>query len=112
MRLKDKVAIVTGGGSGFGEGIVKKFVHEGAKVLVVDRNGDAARRVAADMGPVAAAHVADVSRADDAAGDARRGRVAIRLARHPGQQRRRVARANADRKRSARKTSTASSRST
>ena len=65
MRLKDKVAIVTGGGAGFGEGIVKKFVHEGAKVLVVDRNGDAARRVAADMGPFAAAHVADVSRADD-----------------------------------------------
>ena len=43
MRLKDKVALVTGGGSGFGEGIVKKFVHEGAKVLVVDRNADAAR---------------------------------------------------------------------
>ena len=34
MRLKDKVAVVTGGGSGFGEGIVKKFVAEGASVLV------------------------------------------------------------------------------
>ena len=44
MRLKEKVAIVTGGGSGFGEGIVKKFVAEGAQVLVVDRHGDAARR--------------------------------------------------------------------
>jgi 3-oxoacyl-[acyl-carrier protein] reductase len=65
MRLKDKVAIVTGGGSGFGEGIVKKFVAEGAKVLVVDRNADAARRVAEDMGPFAAAHAADVSRAAD-----------------------------------------------
>ncbi len=41
MRLKDKVAIVTGGGSGFGEGIVRKFVAEGAKVLVVDRNLEA-----------------------------------------------------------------------
>jgi 3-oxoacyl-[acyl-carrier protein] reductase len=65
MRLKDKVAIVTGGGSGFGEGIVKKFVAEGAKVLVVDRNADAARRVATDMGPFAAAHTADVSLKQD-----------------------------------------------
>ena len=65
MRLKDKVAIVTGGGSGFGEGIVKKFVAEGAKVLVVDRNASAARHVAEAMGPFAVAHVADVSSAAD-----------------------------------------------
>jgi NADP-dependent 3-hydroxy acid dehydrogenase YdfG len=32
MRLEGKIAIVTGGGSGFGEGIAKKFVAEGAKV--------------------------------------------------------------------------------
>ena len=50
MRLKDKVALVTGGGSGFGEGIVKKFVAEGAKVLVVDRNLEGAQRVAAGPG--------------------------------------------------------------
>ena len=31
MRLQDKIAIVTGGGSGFGEGIAKKFVTEGAR---------------------------------------------------------------------------------
>jgi 3-oxoacyl-[acyl-carrier protein] reductase len=61
MRLKGKVAIVTGGGSGFGEGIVRKFVAEGAKVLVVDRNLEGARRVAEDMGPFAAAYQADVS---------------------------------------------------
>jgi 3-oxoacyl-[acyl-carrier protein] reductase len=65
MRLKDKVALVTGAGSGFGEGIVKKFVAEGAKVLVVDRFLDSARRVAAAMGPNAAAHLADVSHKDD-----------------------------------------------
>jgi 3-oxoacyl-[acyl-carrier protein] reductase len=65
MRLKDKVALVTGGGSGFGEGIVRKFVAEGAKVLIVDRNLEGAQRVAAALGGSAAAHRADVSRAAD-----------------------------------------------
>ncbi len=64
MRLKDKVALVTGGGSGFGEGICAKFVAEGAKVMVVDRNLEGARRVAAALGPNAVAHQADVSRKD------------------------------------------------
>ena len=57
--------MVTGGGSGFGEGIVRKFVAEGAKVLVVDRNLDGAQRVAAAPAPQAAAYQADVSRKDD-----------------------------------------------
>lgn len=46
MRLKDKVAVVTGGGSGFGEGIARRFAEEGAKVIVNDLNADNARRVA------------------------------------------------------------------
>ena len=46
MRLQNKVAIVTGGGSGFGAGIVKKFVHEGAKVIVADINIAKAKEVA------------------------------------------------------------------
>lgn len=42
MRLQDKVAIVTGGASGFGAGIARRFVAEGAQVLVADLNLDAA----------------------------------------------------------------------
>ena len=65
MRLKNKVALVTGGGSGFGEGICAKFVAEGARVLVVDRNLEAAQRVAGKLGPFAAAQGGDVSRDAD-----------------------------------------------
>ncbi|HYA73115.1 MAG TPA: glucose 1-dehydrogenase, partial [Roseiarcus sp.] len=61
MRLKGKVAIVTGGGSGFGEGIVRKFVAEGARVVVADRDGAAARRVAEALSDAAASLTADVS---------------------------------------------------
>ncbi len=45
MRLKNKIAIVTGGGSGFGAGIVKKFIQEGAKVVVADINLENAEKV-------------------------------------------------------------------
>ena len=46
MRLDGKVAIVTGGGSGFGEGIAARFAAEGAAVVVNDVNADGGRRVA------------------------------------------------------------------
>ena len=49
MRLKDKVAIVTGAGSGFGEGIAKRFAQEGAKVVVNDINPAGGERVAAEI---------------------------------------------------------------
>ncbi len=50
MKLKNKIAIVTGGGSGFGAGIVKKFIQEGAKVVVADINLENAKKVAMDTG--------------------------------------------------------------
>ena len=64
-RLIDKVAIVTGGGSGFGAGIVRKFVAEGAQVLVADVNLEAALEVAASVGSAAQALRVDVASAAD-----------------------------------------------
>lgn len=55
MRLQDKIAIVTGAGSGFGAGIARKFAAEGARVVVADINGDAAQTVADEIGGVAVA---------------------------------------------------------
>lgn len=49
MRLKNKVAIVTGAGSGFGEGIARRFAEEGAKVLVVDIDEKNGSRVAGEL---------------------------------------------------------------
>ncbi|MBV8916194.1 MAG: glucose 1-dehydrogenase [Acetobacteraceae bacterium] len=60
MRLANKVAIITGAGGGFGEGIAQRFVAEGAKVAVVDLRGDEADRVARALGDKAIALRADV----------------------------------------------------
>ncbi|MCG7494616.1 SDR family oxidoreductase [Thalassobius sp. Cn5-15] len=65
MRLAGKTAIVTGGASGFGAGIVRKFAQEGAKVIVADLNMDLARDVAAEVGGIAVQ--VDVSRDKDVA---------------------------------------------
>ena len=61
MRLKDKTAIVTGAGSGFGKGIAMRFAKEGARVGVVDINAEAAKVVASQIGNSAFAMEADVS---------------------------------------------------
>mgnify|MGYP001103621317 CR=1 FL=1 len=61
MRLNGKTAIVTGGASGFGAGIVAKFVAEGARVMIADINGDAATAMANEIGDQAIAQTVDVS---------------------------------------------------
>ncbi|MFW8593982.1 SDR family oxidoreductase [Cribrihabitans neustonicus] len=63
MRLTGKTALVTGGASGFGEGIVRKFVAEGARVMIADINGAAAEELAAELGRTAIAQQADVASA-------------------------------------------------
>lgn len=65
MRLKDKVAVVTGGAQGFGEGIAKRFVKEGAKVVVADLNEAGAKNVASRLGRSAVACRTDVSKSGD-----------------------------------------------
>lgn len=68
MRLAGKSAIVTGGGSGFGEGIAKRFAAEGAGVVIADLDEAAASRVASEIkaaGGKAVAQRCDVSRNAD-----------------------------------------------
>ena len=63
-RLAGKVAIISGGATGMGGAASRLFAAEGAKVAIVDRNGDAAAETAAAIraaGGVAAHFVADVS---------------------------------------------------
>jgi 3-oxoacyl-[acyl-carrier protein] reductase len=61
LRLLNKVAIITGAASGFGEGMARRFAEEGAKVVVADLNHVRARKVAEDIGKNAIWTQTDVS---------------------------------------------------
>ena len=63
MRLKDKVAVITGGGSGFGAGICRRFASEGARVVVADLL-ESGQAVAQEIGGVFVA--TDVTKDEDA----------------------------------------------
>jgi 3-oxoacyl-[acyl-carrier protein] reductase len=63
MRLQGKTAIVTGGASGFGAGITRKFAAEGAQVMIADLNIDMGRELATELGPNVLAVEANVANA-------------------------------------------------
>jgi 3-oxoacyl-[acyl-carrier protein] reductase len=62
MRLKDKIALVTGAAQGFGKGIAETFAREGARLVLADLQGEAASAVAKAIGGGAIAVKADVSK--------------------------------------------------
>ena len=61
MRLANKIAIVTGGGSGIGRGVALAFVREGAKVVIAGRDQKKLDNAAREIGPACLAHRADIS---------------------------------------------------
>ena len=64
-QLQGKIALVTGAAGGFGEGIARLFVAQGARVMIADLDGAKASQVAADLGPSARAVACDVSKSAD-----------------------------------------------
>jgi NAD(P)-dependent dehydrogenase (short-subunit alcohol dehydrogenase family) len=61
FMLNGRVAAVTGAASGIGRAIAAEFLRAGATVHVLDRDGDAVRAAAHELGPTVTAHVTDVS---------------------------------------------------
>jgi len=62
MKLKNKVAVITGSARGIGRAIAEAMASEGARVLITDRDGEEARKTAREIGDAAIAIEADVSK--------------------------------------------------
>lgn len=67
LNLKDRVALVTGGGAGIGEASARALAAEGCSVVIADRDGAAAERVAASIAPDGRSAVAVTVDVSDAA---------------------------------------------
>ncbi|MBE9375468.1 glucose 1-dehydrogenase [Saccharopolyspora sp. HNM0983] len=65
MRLADKVAIVTGAANGQGAATARRFVQEGARVVVADVDDEAGAQLAEELGPAAVYQHLDVGSEDD-----------------------------------------------
>jgi 3-oxoacyl-[acyl-carrier protein] reductase len=61
MRLKDRVALVTGGGAGIGKETARRFLEEGARVIICDVNSDAGQATTAELGSGTEFHEVDVT---------------------------------------------------
>jgi NAD(P)-dependent dehydrogenase (short-subunit alcohol dehydrogenase family) len=64
-RLKNKVAVITGGNSGIGKGIAMNFYNQGAKVVILGRNQELLDEAKNEMGGSVLAIKGDVSKTDD-----------------------------------------------
>ncbi|WP_354681895.1 SDR family oxidoreductase [Cupriavidus necator] len=60
-KLEGKVAVITGGNSGIGLAMARRFVNEGAQVLIVGRRGDAVDATVAELGPRAIGLTGDIA---------------------------------------------------
>ena len=67
-RLEGKVAAITGAASGFGATAARRFVAEGAQVVMGDIQAEAGEAIAAELGDAAIFRICNVTREDDVAG--------------------------------------------